>query len=655
LNPNRAEPGGASRWSLVGALTSVALALLSPPALGAEGATPAVQSDPTSLQSAFTAASREFGVPESLLLSVSYNVSRWEQHAGAPSTSGGYGPMHLTHVDGAHPSQLKGDDTDRYSTPDTDDPSFHTLDAAAQLLGVEPEELQKDPAQNIRGGAALLTQYARYTLGKVPENVADWYGAVALFSGSSEQSTALDFANTVYATVEQGTSRTTLDGQMVTLKAEPITPNTLTAATLLLRLSPNTSTECPLWGTCEFIPAAYKQNSASPSDYGNYDVAKRPDGGVDIRYIVIHDTEATYSLTLSLFQNPKYFASAHYVVRASDGHVAQMIPTAHVAWHAGNWYVNAHSVGIEHEGVAIEGAAWYNEQMYLASARLVRYLALRFNVPLDREHIVGHDNVPGTSTTNQGTQHWDPGPFWDWNHYMELLGADLEQAEPLSPHIVTIAPNFATNTPAMTYCYTSTDCHAVPTQASNFVYLYTAPSTTASLITNPFISDNPTRASNWANKAATGQQFVLADHQGDWDAIYFSGQKAWFYNPNGANSRQGHGLIVTPKVGRTSIPLYGRAYPEAAAFPVGINPQALIPLTPYSIPAGQRYVAQGPIAGDYYFSPTYAPQFEGSNKRDVAGQLRYYQVSFNHRFAYVMASDVDVVPESGAGSGLPEQ
>ncbi|WP_407739236.1 N-acetylmuramoyl-L-alanine amidase [Hyalangium sp.] len=635
--------------------TSVAFALLSLPALGAEGAAAESLSTPTSRQSAFTAASREFGVPESVLLSVSYNVSRWEHHAGSPSASGGYGPMHLTHVDGPRLSQLKGDDIDRVSTPDADDPSFHTLDTAAQLLGVEPEELQRDPTQNIRGGAALLAQYARYTLGKLPQSVADWYGAVALFSGSSEQATALDFADTVYTTIQQGAARTTLDGQIVALRAEPLIPNTLTASTLLLHVSPNSGTECPPWLSCAFIPAAYAQNSASPSDYGNYDVALRPADGLDIRYIVIHDTETDYTRTLSLFQNPKYFACAHYVVRASDGFVAQMVPTTHVAWHAGNWWVNIHSLGIEHEGEAIEGATWYNEQMYQASARLVRYLALRFNVPIDREHIIGHDNVPGTSTTNQGTMHWDPGPFWDWDHYMELLGGNLEPVEHANPNIVKISPDFATNMPTVTYCYNASGCHEVPAQASNFVYLYTQPSFDAPKITNPFLTLDPIRAENWGNKAATGMQYYLADHLGDWDAIYFSGQKAWFYNPGRANTRPGHGLAVTPKAGKSSIPLYGRAYPEAAAYPPPLVANGFIPLTPYSIPAGQRYVAEGPIRSDYYYSPTYAPRVEGSNHKVVPGQFLYYQVNFNHRIAYVLASDVDVVSGDTSGGGLPTE
>ena len=40
--------------------------------------------------------SHEYGVPAVVLLGVSYLESRWDTNAGAPSTSGGYGPMHLT-------------------------------------------------------------------------------------------------------------------------------------------------------------------------------------------------------------------------------------------------------------------------------------------------------------------------------------------------------------------------------------------------------------------------------------------------------------------------------------------------------------------------------------------------------------------------------
>ncbi len=649
MRANPSESRGAARLFIVGALPALTATLSPLPASAAEDASSAQQNDPTALQSAFISAAHEFGVPVSVLLSVSYNVSRWEQHGGAPSVSGGYGPMHLTRVDNAQLTSLKDDEDAEAGTLDLDDPRFHTLEAAAQLLGVAPEQLQSNAAENIRGGAALLVQYARYTLGHDPMSVADWYGAVALFSGSPEQALAHDFADRVYATLREGKSRTTLDGQSVTLPAENVTPNKDTAARLSLRTSDvgaasGNDIECPEGMRCDFVPAAYARNLPSPTSYGNYDLAIRPSDGLDIKYIVIHDTEVNYNTTLSIFRNPKSAASSHYLVRSTDGHTTQLVPTAHVAWHAGNWYVNAHSVGIEHEGVAIQGAAWYNEQLYHSSARLVRYLAKRFNVPLDRNHIVGHDNIPGTSNTNQGGMHWDPGPFFDWSHYMNLLrGADGNDSDPKNAAILEIAPNFQTNKPAMTYCYTSTNCTTVPEQSASFVYLYTAPRFDAPLLSNPFISAPGSRANNWANKAVAGQLFYRADHQGDWDAIYFSGQKAWLYNPHGVNTKSGRGVVITPKAGLASIPLFGRAYPEAAAYPPEIRPQAIVPLTPYAILAGQRYVAEGPFPSSYYFSPTYTSTVEGSNKRVVVGQTLYYQVSYNHRFAYVRASDVDVV------------
>ncbi|MYW15291.1 N-acetylmuramoyl-L-alanine amidase, partial [Streptomyces sp. SID2955] len=51
------------------------------------------------LQNAFTDAAREFHVPRSVLMSVAYMQSRWDSHPGAPSVSGGFGPMHLLDTD----------------------------------------------------------------------------------------------------------------------------------------------------------------------------------------------------------------------------------------------------------------------------------------------------------------------------------------------------------------------------------------------------------------------------------------------------------------------------------------------------------------------------------------------------------------------------
>jgi hypothetical protein len=239
--------------------------------------------------------------------------------------------------------------------------------------------------------------------------------------------------------------------------------------------------------------------------------------------------------------------------------------------------------------------------------------------------------------------HWDPGPFWDWAHYMDLLGAPIKRGGSGDSRIITINPDFETNLQPLTYCYgpMPADCREVPPQASNFVYLRTAPSFDAPYVSNPYINDEPTRASNWANKAVTGQQFYRVDRKGSWDAIYFSGQIAWFYNPNRRNSVRDGGILITPKPGLASIPVYGRAYPEDAAYPAGTTPQPIVPI--YEMPAGQIYVAAQHIKGDYYWAPTYAPTLEGSDHVVVGGETKYYQIYFNHRFAFVMARDVMVV------------
>src|SRR5207302_11004668 len=70
--------------------------------------------------------------------------------------------------------------------------------------------------------------------------------------------------------------------------------------------------ECPPGLQCQFLPAAYAQNSASPYDYGNYDLADRPADGLAIRYVVVHDTQEGYDPTLAEFQDSHAYVSAHY-------------------------------------------------------------------------------------------------------------------------------------------------------------------------------------------------------------------------------------------------------------------------------------------------------------------------------------------------------
>jgi N-acetyl-anhydromuramyl-L-alanine amidase AmpD len=402
--------------------------------------------------------------------------------------------------------------------------------------------------------------------------------------------------------------------------------------------------ECPATLQCDFLPAAYQLNNPSdPQSYGNYDVADRPNT-TKIKYIVLHDTETEYNATLRLFQNPTAYVSAHYVVRSSDGHVTQMVPTKDVAWQAGNWYINSQSIGIEQEGWATQGATYFTPALYQSTARLVKYLAAKYHVPLDRQHIIGHDNVPGTTTAGIAGMHWDPGPYWDWGYFFKLLGRPLTPTAGPDSKLVTIDPVFKENIQATRDCEQSVD---LPPQASSFVYLHTAPSDDAPLFSDPGLhtkgGPGTNCAADWGDKASAGQRFVVAERQGDWTAIWWAGSEAWFHSPAGVRTTvPTTGLVVQPKPGVTSVPVYGRAYPEASAYPSDIPVQTVSAL-PYTIKPGQAYAYGGTTPTGYYYAKTIDDSLPDDHTY-VAGQDKYLTIQIGHRIGFVKAADVDVVP-----------
>ena len=157
-----------------------------------------------------------------------------------------------------------------------------------------------------------------------------------------------------------------------------------------------------------------------PADLANYSYGNRPhDHPIDM--IVIHDTEGSYASAIAEFQDPTFGASAHYVV--SDlGDITQMVQEHDIAWHAGNWDYNTRAIGIEHEGYAWT-PGYYTTAMYQASAHLAASICSRWGVPMDRAHVIGHNEVPDPNdpTLFGGEDHHtDPGPYWDWSYYMSI-------------------------------------------------------------------------------------------------------------------------------------------------------------------------------------------------------------------------------------------
>jgi N-acetyl-anhydromuramyl-L-alanine amidase AmpD len=165
-------------------------------------------------------------------------------------------------------------------------------------------------------------------------------------------------------------------------------------------------------------PGARPADAASPSWYpalrwvpaasANFEVGR---AGNRIAYIVIHATDGRYAGSLAWFQDPRARLSSHYVIRASDGEIAQAVTEADTAFHARGF--NRQSIGIEHEFDPSNGIG-YTPAAYRSSATLVCAIARRYGIPLDRSHIIGHNEVPNTD-------HADPGPTWDWTAYMSLV------------------------------------------------------------------------------------------------------------------------------------------------------------------------------------------------------------------------------------------
>ncbi|WP_223778599.1 N-acetylmuramoyl-L-alanine amidase [Streptomyces sp. 135] len=642
-----------------GALASAGLLV---PLLGAapsSGAEP--QASGTRLQDAFASASEEYRVPQSVLLGVSYLQSRWDAHGGAASVTGGYGPMHLTDARTAlasAPHHSEGEEDPRGDTsrpmppPEAEIPAvpseaelparLKTLPRAAELTGLPAEELRTDSAANVAGGAALLAA-AQKKLGRpLSSDPADWYGAIARFSGADDEATAATYANEVFAVIRDGERRATDAGQRVVLAPEPgLRTDAAQLRSMGLRKTAPGDTECPKTVSCEWIPAPYEEfkDPGGNPDYGNHDKADRPKSQ-SIDSIIVHDTEGRWEGVLNMVQDPTY-VSWQYTLRSTDGHIAQHVKAKDVAWHAGNWYVNAKSIGLEHEGFLTAPDTWYTEAMYRTSARLVKYLARKYDIPLDRQHILGHDNVQGTVSSTIRGMHTDPGPYWDWQHYFTLLGKPFHRTAGPNGGLVTVAPEYSKNQPTYTGCGKPADT-CVP-HGSAAVRVHTEPRDDAPLIKDigkrPGGQDSTIDVNDVGARLSTGQQYAVADRQGDWTAVWYLGQKAWFKNPRKQpTALDAKGFVVTPKEGATEVPVYGRAYPEKEAYPAGVPVQAVSPL-PYKILAGQQYVIGDKVPGEYYYAST----FDTAGHKVVRGKDMYYVVQYGHRIGYVRAADVRVV------------
>ena len=152
----------------------------------------------------------------------------------------------------------------------------------------------------------------------------------------------------------------------------------------------------------------------------NYTQAKRSLSA--IRFIVVHVSEGSFEGTVAWLRDPHAHASANFVV-SRDGHVQELVPLHDIAWHAGNWAVNQRSIGIENVGFTDDPSGFTNSE-YRAAAKIAAVVARRALIPIDRQHIIGHSQVPSPDDPLQGggiDRHTDPGRYWRWGYFMGLV------------------------------------------------------------------------------------------------------------------------------------------------------------------------------------------------------------------------------------------
>jgi N-acetyl-anhydromuramyl-L-alanine amidase AmpD len=360
----------------------------------------------SSLNTAMQSAAQVRNVPLPLIQAIVYVNTRWEL-ISKPAIDGSFRPMEIK------PSQVA---------------------LAAALSGHSVAQVESDPAANLDAGAALLAR--SHTNGN---DIASWQPAVASLVGPY-------VAIQVFEALRSGASRTTGSGETITLAPQPLPAGSPAVG--------SAAVAAPTVSSSDYPPAVWV-----PASTANYSTANRAhDYPVD--FIVIHDIEGSYGGAIQWFQNPAAQSSAHYVVSA-QGLITQMVAEHDIAWHAGNWDYNTRAIGIEHEGFA-SCSNCYTTAEYQASARLTASICSRWGVTLDRNHVIGHYQVPDPNNPGQfggAGHHTDPGPYWDWTTYMSYAQT-YAAALPSPPHMAVDPVVVAAGTGASVTWGPARSCHS---------------------------------------------------------------------------------------------------------------------------------------------------------------------------------------------------
>ena len=335
-------------------------------------AAPARVPDSSQYDLLFQQAAREFGVPASLLRSISYVETRWQMVHGEEEFVGQPAAHGLMALRGAR------------------------LRQAARLSGVPEEVVKTDAVANVRAAAALLRSYAD-SIGVTGDDPASWAPVAAAYSGIAVVAGRESYVQDVQAVLAG--------------RSQPLTASAS-------RSVEDCTTTPPTAASPTDQPGAVWR--ASP----NFNSRMAGDGGI-VHMVIIHSCEGAYSGCWSWLTSTVSEVSAHYVVREDGAEVSELVRESSRAWHIGATYdaslngghelklqgvqSNHFTIGVEHAGFASQ-TVWPTAQID-ASARLVCEITKRWQIPRDRQHIVSHAQLQPYNRT-------DPGNNWPWDDYM---------------------------------------------------------------------------------------------------------------------------------------------------------------------------------------------------------------------------------------------
>lgn len=122
--------------------------------------------------------------------------------------------------------------------------------------------------------------------------------------------------------------------------------------------------------------------------------------------IVIHITDGSYNGAHSWLLNPKSRVSAHFLIR-NDGKYDALVKPGDTAWHCGvvirpTWPLLKPNINPNLYTIGIELALTKQQKPSLAMIRTLMSLVVdattKWKIPLDREHIIGHNEIRADKT-----------------------------------------------------------------------------------------------------------------------------------------------------------------------------------------------------------------------------------------------------------------